>query len=356
MSLRTQTLGELLDSLTTPGDLVEVAELESGKVRCTACAHRCLIKDGRRGVCKVRFNRDGVLYVPQNYIATAQVDPIEKKPFFHVLPGTAAFSFGMLGCDFHCDFCQNWLTSQALRDDAAGLAPELVTAAELVTTARRHRAQSIASTYNEPLITSEWAVAIFKLARQAGMRTLYVSNGNATPEVLAYLAPWLDGYKIDLKTMHDATYRRIIGGRLQPVLDTIQQAHALGMWVEVVTLVIPDMNDSDDELWDAARFIRSVSADIPWHVTGFYPTYRMTDRGSTPARSLVRAAEIGMEAGLHHVYTGNRPGHSEEWEDTRCPACQATLIERNGYRILHNRLGGDGVCPACGTAIAGIWA
>ncbi len=355
MGLRRQTLAEVLDSLTVPGDLVEIAEPESGKVRCTACAHRCLIREGRRGVCKVRFNRGGVLYVPHNYVASAQVDPIEKKPFFHVLPGSMAFSFGMLGCDFHCDFCQNWLTSQALRDDAAGLAPEEVTAAELVAAARRHGARSIASTYNEPLITSEWAAAIFKLARQVGIRTLYVSNGNATPEVLAYLAPWLDAYKIDLKTMRDATYRRIIGGRLQPVLDTIQQAHALGMWVEVVTLVIPGMNDSDNELWDAARFIRSVSADIPWHVTGFYPTYRMADRGSTPTRTLIRAAEIGVEAGLRYVYTGNRPGQSEEWEDTRCPACQATLIRRSGYRVLHNRLGPEGACPACGASVAGIW-
>ncbi len=355
MALQGQSLGELLDSMTTPGDLYEVVDADSAKIRCLACAHRCIIRDGQRGVCKVRLNRGGVLYVPRNYVASVQVDPIEKKPFFHVLPGTAAFSFGMLGCDFRCDFCQNWLTSQALRDDAAGSAPQPVTARELIAAARRSGSKSVASTYNEPLITAEWAVEIFKLARQEGMRTLFVSNGHASPEVLEYLAPWLDGYKIDLKSMRDVTYRRVCGGRLQPVLDTIRRAYELGMWVEVVTLVVPGMNDSSEELWEAARYIRSVSADIPWHVTGFYPTYRMTDRGMTPVHTLLRAAEIGLEAGLNYVYTGNRPGQSQDWENTRCPSCQTTLIRRAGFRLLANRLSSEGRCPECGMAIPGIW-
>jgi pyruvate formate lyase activating enzyme len=350
-----QTLGEVLDSLTVEGELYEAAGDGSKAVRCHACAHRCLVKEGKRGICQVRFNHDGVLRVPHGYVAALQVDPIEKKPFFHVLPGSDAFSYGMLGCDFHCDFCQNWLSSQALRDEAAGAAPRLVSSDRIVALAREYQASSVASTYNEPLITSEWSVEIFKKARQAGLRTLYVSNGNATPEVLEYLAPWIDGYKIDLKTMSDANYRKIIGGVLKHVLDTIQKAHALGIWVEIVTLVIPGMNDSSDELWDAARFIRSVSADIPWHVTAFHPDYKMTDRGSTPLDTLIRAAEIGSEAGLSYVYAGNLPGRTQNWEDTRCPHCQETLVRRRGFRVLANRVTSDGRCPSCGWKIAGIW-
>ncbi|HLV44070.1 MAG TPA: AmmeMemoRadiSam system radical SAM enzyme [Aggregatilineales bacterium] len=349
------SLGDVLDSMTAPGVLVETVDAEAKTVRCHACAHRCLIREGRRGICQVRFNRDGVLYVPRGYVASLQADPIEKKPFFHVLPGSDALSFGMLGCDFRCDFCQNWLTSQTLRDDNAGITPQAVSADRLVDLARLHRVTAIASTYNEPLITTEWAVEVFKLAKRAGLRTLVISNGNATPEALEYFAPHLDAYKIDLKTMRDATYRKIIGGVLQHVLDSIQRVHDLGIWLEIVTLIIPGMNDSSEELWDAARYIRSVSPDIPWHVTGFYPTYKMTDRGSTPADTLTRAAEIGMEAGLNYVYAGNRPGHTGDWEDTRCPACQTTLIRRQGFRVLHNRVTPEGTCPNCGAAIPGVW-
>ncbi len=355
MAARTRTLGDLLDSLTVPGELVEMVGEEVHTIRCTACAHRCLIRDGRRGICQVRFNKGGTLYVPSGYVGALQVDPIEKKPFFHVQPGTDALSFGMLGCDYHCDFCQNWLTSQTLRDDNAGINPNLVSAQQLVDLAVHKRASSIASTYNEPLITTEWAVSIFKLAKQAGLKTLYVSNGNATPEALDYLSPWIDGYKIDLKTMNDKHYRKIIGGVLQHVLDTIQAAHDRGIWVEVVTLLIPGMNDSNEELWEAARYIRSVSADIPWHVTAFHPDYKMTDRGSTPVDTLLRAAEIGEEAGLRYIYAGNLPGRTKNLEDTRCPTCQTTLINRRGFYVLKNRLTADGKCPECGEVIPGIW-
>lgn len=341
--------------MTVPAALYSVENAEEQSVRCYACAHRCLVREGRRGICQVRFNKDGVLYAPHNYVAALQVDPVEKKPFFHVTPGEDVLSFGMLGCDFRCDFCQNWLTSQTLRDTDAGVNPIPITAHELVSLARQHGAKAIASTYNEPLITTEWAVEVFQQAKAAGLRTLYISNGNATPEALEYLAPHLDAYKIDLKTMRDATYRKVIGGVLQHVLDSIQRVHDLGIWLEIVTLVIPGMNDSNDELWDAARFIRSVSPDIPWHVTGFYPTYKMTDRGSTPADTLVRAAEIGAEAGLNYVYAGNRPGVTENWEDTRCPSCQATVVRRRGYHILQNRIAADNMCPECGAAIPGVW-
>lgn len=355
MTARKKTLGQVLDSLTVPGELYEVVDEKEMTVRCYACAHRCLVKAGRRGICQVRYNKDGVLYVPRGYVGALQLDPVEKKPFFHVLPGTGTLSFGMLGCDFHCDFCQNWLSSQTLRDESAGVMPHTISAEQIFKLAKQHRASSIASTYNEPLITTEWAVEIFKLAREAGLRTLYVSNGNGTSEVLEYLAPWLNGYKIDLKTMNDKTYRQIIGGVLQHVLDTIKRAHELGMWVEVVTLVIPGMNDSTEELWDAARFIRSVSPDIPWHVTAFHPDYKMADRGRTPIDTLLRAAEIGEEAGLRYVYAGNVPGRTKNWEDTRCPNCQTTLIQRWGFQVTQNRITSEGACPSCGTTIAGIW-
>ena len=355
MRNRKQTLGQILDRMTQPGELYTVVDEEAKSLRCYACAHNCLIKEGRRGICQVRFNRDGVLYVPHGYVSGLQVDPVEKKPFFHVLPGTSALSFGMLGCDFHCDFCQNWVSSQAMRDEFAGHSPQEVSAERIVSIGRQNHSASVASTYNEPLITTEWAVEIFKLAREAGMRTLYVSNGNATVEVLDYLDPWLDGYKVDLKTMSDRNYRRIMGGVLQHVLNTIERVHELGKWVEVVTLVIPDMNDSTDELWDMARFIRSVSPDIPWHVTAFHPDYKMQDRGRTPLETLLRATEIGVEAGLNYVYAGNLPGQTRNWEDTRCPACQTVLIKRRGFMVTANRLS-DGACPECGQKIPGIWA
>ncbi|MBN1681771.1 MAG: AmmeMemoRadiSam system radical SAM enzyme [Anaerolineae bacterium] len=342
--------------MTAPGHLVEVVDAETHTIRCLACAHRCLLKDGRRGICKVRYNDGGTLRVPFNYVGALQVDPVEKKPFFHVTPGQSVLSFGMLGCDFRCSYCQNWQISQTLRDDRAGRDYTPITADELIALGRRRRTRAVASTYNEPLITTEWAVEIFKKARQAGMLTLYVSNGNGTPEVIDYLTPWLDGYKIDLKTMQDRHYRQELGGVLQHVLDTITYVHQAGIYLEVLTLVIPGFNDNNDELWDAANFIRSVSPDIPWHVTAFHPDYKMTDPPRTPPQTLIRAAEIGTEAGLKYVYAGNLPGRSGEWEDTRCPNCQMTLVRRMGFMVHENKLAATGgVCPRCGTKIPGIW-
>lgn len=349
------TIADYLDKLTAPGELYE--KLPEQAVRCVACGHRCLIREGRRGICKVRFNRDGVLYVPWGYVAALQADPVEKKPFNHVLPGSQALTFGMLGCDFHCDYCQNHFTSQALRDPASDPAISLVrrvTPEQLVELALQAGASMLASSYNEPLITSEWAVEIFRRARQAGLLCVYISNGNATPEVLRYLRPYLSAYKIDLKTMQDHHYRRL-GGVLQHVLDSVRLAHELELWVEVVTLVVPGFNDSIEELMEAARFIRSVSADIPWHITAFHPDYKMTDRDYTSAKTLLRAAEIGQEAGLKYVYAGNLPGRVNEYENTHCPHCQNVLIKRQGYRILSYQITREGCCPECGTVIPGVW-
>ena len=345
-------LAHTLDELVREGELYE--RLDGERVRCVACAHRCTINDGARGICQVRYNRGGTLFVPHGYVAALNPDPTEKKPFFHILPGSITLTFGMLGCDLHCANCQNWDISQALRDPEAGCAPKLASAEQIVAMARRTGAQLIGSSYNEPLITSEWAVEIFKLAQQHNIRGIYVSNGNATREVLEFIRPYVVGYKIDLKTMQDKEYRKL-GTALNHVLDTIKIAHEMGFWVEIVTLVIPGFNDSSAELMETAQFIRSVSPDIPWHVTAFHPDYKMTDADFTPASTLIRAAEIGQEAGLHFVYAGNLPGSVKNYENTYCPKCNTVLVERYAYRIFHDRLTGKNVCPKCGEKIAGIW-
>lgn len=346
------TLADKLDRLARPGELYH--KLDDGSVRCFACAHRCLIRPGRRGICQVRFNREGVLFAPQGYAAGVQVDPIEKKPFNHVMPGTDALTFGMLGCDLHCDYCQNWITSQFLRDSAAVSPISATSAKNLAEVALRSGASAVVSSYNEPLITAEWAVEVFKQARPHGLICGFVSNGNATAETLDYIRPWAQCYKIDLKTMNDRNYRRL-GAVLPHILDGIRMVHERGLWLEIVTLVIPGFNDSKAELRQAAEFIASVSPDIPWHVTAFHQDYKMTDPRDTTARDLVQAAEIGKEAGLHFVYAGNLPGRVGPWENTYCPACNHLLIERYGYWLRGYHLTADGACPACGAHIPGLW-
>ncbi|MCD4672516.1 MAG: AmmeMemoRadiSam system radical SAM enzyme [Anaerolineaceae bacterium] len=348
-------LADVIDELTIPGTLYE--KLDEGKVRCLACGHRCVLKPGQRGICKVRVNREGTLYVPWGYVAGAQTDPIEKKPFAHFLPGSDALTFGMVGCNFHCDYCQNWISSQALCDPNAHFSPynlQQITPRQVVDYAVKTAAQAVVSSYNEPIITTEWAVAIFKLAKEAGLKCGYVSNGYATPEMLEFLRPYLDGLKIDLKTMQADQYRQL-GGKLDVVLDTIRQAVEMGVWVEVVTLVIPGFNDTPEELWETSRFLTAVSRDIPWHVTAFHPDYKMTDRGATPAAALQQAAEIGEETGLHYVYAGNLPGRVDSLENTYCPECRQLLVARQGFRISEYHLTAAGKCPNCQAGIAGIW-
>jgi len=483
-------------------------KLAENQVRCFACAHRCLIKDGLRGICKVRYNRGGTLMVPRGYVGALQCDPIEKKPFFHAFPGTDALTFGMLGCDLHCSYCftrdvrvatnlgmrrfadlweqstvdptgdaqrrqppagltttggdarqhkarwifrhdyegelvrvsprllqpfeatpehpvlateapgvdrpdfipagrlttrhfvcvplagtldflavdevtrrpyrgpvfnletegphtylanhavvhncQNWVTSQALRDPGALTEPMDVSPRELVDIAQRQGARVVATSYNEPLITSEWAVEVFKAARPRGFMTAYISNGNATREVLEYIRPWTDLYKIDLKSFRDKNYRSL-GGKLENIVNGIQMVHEMGFWLEIVTLIIPGFNDSDEELGDIARFLVSLSPSIPWHVTAFHKDYKMQDPDNTTPETLLRAARIGEEAGLQYIYAGNLPGRVGRYEDTRCPRCRATLIRRIGYRILDDRLTGQGTCFNCQQQIPGVW-
>jgi pyruvate formate lyase activating enzyme len=259
----------------------------------------------------------------------------------------------MLGCDYHCAYCQNWITSQAIRDPDAGTSPEQISAEHIVQLACDHHAPVITSTYNEPLITSEWAVEVFRIAKRFKLKCSYVSNGNATMEVLEFLKPYLDFYKVDLKSFRQKSYQQF-GGKLQTVLDTIRMLHAMNIWIEVVTLLVPGMNDSDEEVADIARFLVSVSPDIPWHVTAFHQEYRMTDPNPTPVRSLMRAAGIGKREGLRFVYTGNLPGMTENYENTYCPSCNALLVERRGFQVLRNLLT-NACCPSCGRAIPGIW-
>jgi pyruvate formate lyase activating enzyme len=354
LTAKATSLAAVLDDLTAEGAAELTEHLPDHALRCFACGHRCLIKEGKRGICKVRFNEGGSLRVPANYVAALQCDPTEKKPFFHALPGSDTLTFGMLGCDLHCAYCQNWLTSQALRDDAAVSPPNVVSPDRLVAMAKACGASLVGSSYNEPLITAEWAVEVFKKARPEGFRTAFISNGNATPQVLDYLRPWTDCYKIDLKSMNDRNYRQL-GGVVDNILDTVKMVHERGFWEEIVTLVIPGFNDSEAELKRAADFIAEVSPDIPWHVTAFHQDYKMTSNANTTAEQLIRACEIGRAAGLRYVYAGNLPGRVGRWENTFCPSCDELLVERYGYLIRQMKVTPAGHCPSCSENIPGIW-
>ncbi len=347
------TLREIVFERVREGELYE--RLEGDRIRCYACGHCCPIPEGQAGVCKVRFNRGGKLYVPWNYVAGVQCDPIEKKPFFHAWPGALAYSFGMLGCDLHCGYCQNWVTSQALRDPEAIAPPLAATPERLVRGAVEQGAKVVVSTYNEPLITAEWAVAVFKEAKAAGLKTAFVSNGNGTPRVLEYLRPWIDLYKVDLKSFDDRRYHEL-GGRIGPILDTTRRLHEMGVWVEIVTLFVPGFNSSDDELQRLTEFIADVSPEIPWHVTAFHSDYKMDSTPSTTPAMLRHAAGIGKRVGLKFIYAGNLPGQVGDLENTYCAHCRELLVGRFGYHITAYRISSDGTCPACSKPVPGRWA
>lgn len=260
----------------------------------------------------------------------------------------------MLGCDLHCSYCQNWVTSQALRDPNAVSQPLEADPDLLIKGALAQGAKVVVSTYNEPLITAEWAVAVFQKARQAGLLTAFVSNGNGTPQVLEYLHPHIDLYKVDLKGFDDHHYRQL-GGRLQPILDTIRSLHKMGIWLEIVTLLIPGFNDSDDELRKLTEFLSGVSPEIPWHVTAFHQDYKMTSPADTRPEDMQRAAAIGRQSGLRYIYAGNLRGRVAGLENTSCYECGELLIQRFGYSIEQYRLTPQGNCPACAAAIPGRW-
>jgi pyruvate formate lyase activating enzyme len=329
------------------------------KLRCNLCAHRCLIGEGKRGVCRVRENRGGTLYTLVYGRTIAQhLDPIEKKPLFHFHPGSASFSIATAGCNFRCKFCQNWAISQMPREeDLIGGQP--ASPAALVATARRLKAQSIAYTYTEPTVFAEYAVDIASLAHESGIANVFVTNGYMTPELLDVLGPQkpggpplLDAANVDLKAGRGEFYRELCGARLEPVLDNLVRMRNLGIWLEVTTLIIPGLNDSEDELrWVADFLVREVGEDVPWHVSRFHPQYKMRDYPATPVGTLARAWRIGREAGLRYVYVGNVPGKASE--DTTCHHCGETLISRVGYRIVRYHVS-DGCCAQCESPVAGV--
>ena len=326
-------------------------KLEDNKVRCHLCAHECLIRDGRRGICGVRENRGGILFslVYGRSISEA-VDPIEKKPLFHFLPGTKTFSIATVGCNFTCLHCQNYSISQ-FPGDGHEIVGEMVSPERVVALARQTGCQSIAYTYTEPTIFLEYAMDTAKLASLEGLKNIFVTNGYITSEALRAVRPYLDGANIDLKAFTDEFYHTICGARLQPVLDSIRLYKELGIWVEVTTLVIPNHNDSEEELTKIARFLADIDPDLPWHVTQFYPTHRLTDQPRTPVKTLEKARQIGIKAGLKYVYQGNVPGGGGE--NTYCPGCGKPVIERFGFMIERYDLV-SGRCSTCGEPINGV--
>ncbi|MGQ9920149.1 MAG: AmmeMemoRadiSam system radical SAM enzyme [Desulfobacca sp.] len=326
---------------------------EDNKVHCYLCAHGCVIDPRKRGICGVRENRDGTLYsLVYGKIISQNVDPIEKKPLFHFLPGSRSFSIATVGCNFQCEHCQNWEISQYPRFEPKDIPGQEMTPAQVVERAKATGSASIAYTYTEPTISAEFNYDTAILAREQGIRNVFVSNGFMSERSAKAMAEVLDADNIDLKSFNDSFYRKICKARLQPVLTTIELLKELGVWIEVTTLVIPGLNDSDQELQEIAKFLVSVDAAIPWHVSAFYPTYKMLNRPRTPAATLQRARRIGLDAGLRYVYTGNIPG--DEGEKTFCYACGAVVIDRVGFTIRYNFLQ-DGACGKCGAPIDGVW-
>jgi pyruvate formate lyase activating enzyme len=328
-------------------------KLDGEKVQCELCEHRCEILAGKYGICRVRENQAGVLRA-MNYdaVVAVNVDPIEKKPLFHFLPGTRSLSIAAPGCNFQCEFCQNWRISQAPRE-GRDLGGQAVGLRQIVSAAKRQRCESISYTYTEPTVFFELAYDTCRLARPEGLRNCFVSNGYMTPKAVETIAPHLDAINVDLKAFRDETYRRIMKARLEPVLVCLRALVAAGVWTEVTTLVVPGMNDSPEELKDIATFIaRELGPHVPWHVSRFHADYRMADRGGTPVATLELATRLGLEAGLKYVYCGNVPGHADE--RTRCPKCGTVIIDRMGFAVRAMRMK-EGACGQCGERIEGVW-
>ncbi|WP_224982513.1 AmmeMemoRadiSam system radical SAM enzyme [Geomonas agri] len=328
-------------------------KLDGDRVRCGLCRFCCLIGVGQRGRCRVRENRDGVLYtmVYGNLVAE-HVDPIEKKPLFHLLPGSRSYSVATVGCNFRCLHCQNYTIAQP-DEDTVGRSGSFVEPKTVVERALATGCRSIAYTYTEPTIFFEYALETAQLAKAAGLKNIFVTNGYITSEALAVVTPYLDAANIDLKGFSDGFYRQVVGAALGEVLDCIRDYKRQGIWVELTTLVIPNRNDSEEELRELARFIADeVGVETPWHVTQFYPTHRLTDQPRTPVETLQKARRIGQEAGLRFVYQGNVP--AEGGENSYCSFCGALLIKRLGYLVEKNLLS-NGTCPGCGAVIEGVW-
>jgi pyruvate formate lyase activating enzyme len=328
-------------------------KLSNNAVRCQLCSHYCTIQPGKLGICQVRQNIDGILYtLVYGRVISQHVDPVEKKPLYHFYPGSTAYSIAAPGCNFRCRWCQNWQISQMPREQHV-ITGFQVTPEQIVAEAVETSSHSIAYTYTEPTMFFEFAYDTARLAHAAGIHNIFVSDGYMTAAALAHMQPYLDAANIDLKSFRDTTYRRYIGARLQPVLDSLVRFKQMGIWLEVTTLVIPGINDEPDELRDIARFIANeLGADTPWHISRFFPGYQMMEHQPTPLSTLDQAYHSGLEAGLDYVYVGN-VGTTEAYNDTRCPHCGTHLIQRRGYTITRNQIEA-GRCPDCGMAIAGV--
>ncbi len=326
--------------------------LDRNRVRCNLCNHRCKIHDGKRGICGVRENQDGTLYsLVYGKTIAEHIDPIEKKPLFNFLPGSRAFSIGTVGCNFRCKHCQNFDISQYPHEHKGEIIGQDRTPEQIVAAAKAAGCETIAYTYTEPTIFFEFAHDTAMLAQEEGIKNVFVSNGYMSSEAAYQIAPYLDAINIDIKAFTDKFYKEICGARLKPVLETIRLMKKLGVWVETTTLIIPGLNDKEDELRDIARFVKNVGTEVPWHVTRFYPIYKLQDRPPTPVAILRRAREIGMEEGLRYVYEGNVPG--EAGENTYCYDCGSVVMERSGFGFIRNNLQ-DGKCPECGRKIDGV--
>ncbi len=324
---------------------------DDGAVQCGLCSHRCLVKEGKRGICGVRENREGTLYsLVYGRCISQAIDPIEKKPLFHFLPGTQSFSVATVGCNFSCKHCQNYSISQMVHDHDT-IVGDHVFPHEIVKAARQYACSSISYTYTEPTIYYEYAYDIAVLAHEHNVKNVFVTNGYITPEALRHINPYLDAANVDLKSFSDDFYKKICGARLKPVLDALTVYKELGIWLEITTLIIPTYNDSDGELKNIADFIVTLGAETPWHISAYHPTYKLNDQARTSVKTLQRARVIGQDAGLRYVYEGNVPG--EQGENTYCFSCGTLLIERLGFTVAQNRIHNQR-CPDCGIDIDGV--
>lgn len=339
-----------LRALTAPAALTTN---EGGLLRCTACAHRCVLGPGRTGSCGVRFEQGGEVRAPFGYVARRYVRPVETNTIFHVLPGSLALTFGMFGCDLRCPYCHNWKVSQALREGVED-APRPISAAALVDEAVAAGARVVCAAYNEPMIAAEWVVAVFAEAKRRGLVTAIVSDGNTTSEALAHVRPVTDVFRVDLKGSSPEQYRQL-GGRLEPVLAAIAEARALGLWVEVVTLVVPGLNDDEPGLGRLARQLAAIDEGIPWHLNAFVPRYKLADRPSPSVPLLISVAGTAYARGLRHVYVSNVAAEFPHLGHTRCPSCAEEVVTRWNYRTTGSRLVDGNLCPSCCTPIAGIF-
>ena len=322
-------------------------KLKDNKVRCNLCNHRCLISPGKRGICFVRENKDGILYsLVYGLALAANIDPIEKKPLFHFQPGTDSFSIATAGCNFRCDFCQNWDISQITKGPNGQIIGEKLSPEEVVRKAKNSGCQSIAYTYTEPTIFFEYAQDTAKLAKKEGLANVFVTNGYQTPETIEKMASFVDAANVDLKSFSEKFYQKVCGAKLKPVLESIRLMHKAGIWIEITTLVVPNQNDSEKELTQIARFIAKIDKTIPWHISRFHPDYKMLDSLPTPIETLEKALQIGKKAGLKYVYLGNII--TETRENTYCLKCGNLVIRRTGYSVETLAVDKEGNCTDCG--------